>query len=220
MNEHLDEIAELYALGSLDDAVRERADLHAQTCAQCRARLGQAEAAVAAMLKLEPQHHAPVALRERLRSALEVGRTASRSVPSRRGGMSAVAAAVVILLLPLGYVVRQNMAMHGAMSANAAVMARLADPSTSHVAFAPMHGAPISARVYYSGAGDWYCVLVAHPQHPLQVAYVRDDGSMETIGNVSMDATGMAVMPIHHQMRKLALLDGNTVVAEAELSFS
>jgi hypothetical protein len=127
---------------------------------------------------------------------------------------------IVMLLLPMGYVLHENGAMHDAMSANAAVMARLASADTSRSAFAPMHGAPVSARVYYSGKGDWYCVMVAHPQHPMQVAYVRDDGSMEMIGNVTMGPTGMAVMPINHKMRKLALLDGTTVVAEAELSFS
>lgn len=205
-DEHLDEIAELYALGALDDAVRERADLHAQSCAQCRARLGEAEAAVTTMLELEPQYDVPS--------------SNARPISPWRSGTLAAAAAVVLLLLPLSYVVRENGAMHAAMATDAGVMARLASADTAHSSFAPMHGAPVSARVYYSHAGNWYCVLVAHPQRPLQVAYVKDDGSMEMIGNVSMNATGMAVMSIDHKMRRLALLDGNTVVAEADLSFS
>jgi hypothetical protein len=77
------------------------------------------------------------------------------------------------------------------------------------------------ARVLYDRAGDWYCVIVDRSRAPMQVAYVRDDGSMETIGSVAMHpgAPSMAIMPIPHKMKKLALLDGTTVVAEANLAF-
>ena len=46
---HVDENAELYALGTLSDTDRAAVDAHVATCASCAQRVGEAEETVAAL---------------------------------------------------------------------------------------------------------------------------------------------------------------------------
>lgn len=204
---HLGDDAELYAIGALDDAERARVDEHVAQCEACARRVGDAEAATAAMISAD--------LLEDV-FAVPAGVRASRMLP-----WLAVAAAVCIFALPTAYFARDNARMSAAMHANETLASRIASGDLQSAGFTPMKGGPMRARVLYDRAGDWYCVIVDRSRAPMQVAYVRDDGSMETIGSVAMHpgAPSMAIMPIPHKMQRLALLDGNVVVAEANLAF-
>lgn len=204
---HLGDDAELYALGALGDEERARADEHIATCDACLRRVGDAEAVTAAMIS--------AGLHEDSFAAPRPARV-SRVLP-----WLAVAAAVCLLALPTAYFARDNARMSAAMHANETLASRIASGTLASAGFAPAKGAAMHARVLYDRAGDWYCVIVDGAKVPMQVAYVRPDGSMETIGSVAMRATGpsMTIMPIPHKMEKLALLDGNVVVASATLTF-
>lgn len=59
MNEHLEERAELYALGDLTDDERREVEAHLAGCDACTRAVGDAEAGVAAMAALLPQYRAP-----------------------------------------------------------------------------------------------------------------------------------------------------------------
>lgn len=204
---HLGDDAELYAIGALDDAERARADAHVATCEACLRRVGAAEASVAAMIEgdlLEGAFAVP-AVRARMPRVVQ---------------WLAVAAAICIFALPAAYFARDNARMHAAMRANETLAAHIASGDLQSSGFTPMRSGPMHARVLYDRAGDWYCVIVDHSRAPMQVAYVRDDGSMETIGSVAMrGGPSMTIMPIPHKMQKLALLAGGVVVAEAKLAF-
>src|ERR1700688_4487918 len=88
---HVDENAELYALGTLSDSERAAVDAHVATCASCAQRVGEAEETVAALAVR--QAAVPSQLDRRVR-----GLFASRSVP--RSLYSLVAAALILGLLP------------------------------------------------------------------------------------------------------------------------
>jgi len=47
VTEHIDEMAELYALGSLEDLERARVERHVETCEACAVRLDEASIVVA-----------------------------------------------------------------------------------------------------------------------------------------------------------------------------
>ena len=207
---HLGDDAELYALGALDDAERVHVDAHAATCGDCLRRLGEAEAVVAAMIAAD--------LPEAVLAA--PARTRVSRLPHALQWL-AVAAAICIFALPAAYFARENARMHASMHANEMLAARIASDDLQSAGFTSMHGGPMRARVLYDRAGDWYCVIVDRSQAPMQIAYVREDGSMEIIGSVAMrpGAPSMAIMSIPHKMQKLALLDGGVVVAEAKLAF-
>jgi hypothetical protein len=225
MSEHIGELAELYALGALEPAEAAQVDAHAAGCASCLRRLGEAEDSVTAMMRLDAQSQPSNALRARMRRAVDPHDALRVARPARtRPLWLSLAAAVVIALLPAGYLLRQNMAqreaLRAAASTNSAIVAQLARGPLNMVNFTNAEGVPVDARVMYNRTGSWYLVVVKHPLHAMDVAYVHPDGSMEKIGQTSMQGDmGVAVMPIPHKMDKLALLDGHAVVAEALLLY-
>jgi hypothetical protein len=225
MSEHVGELAELYALGVLEPAEAAQVDAHAAGCASCLRRLGEAEDSVTAMMRLDAQSQPSDALRARMRRAVAPHDALRVARPVRtRPLWLPMAAAVAIALLPAGYLLRQNMAQRDALraaaSTNTAIVAQLARGPLHMVNFTSAKNVPVDARVMYDHAGSWYCVIVKHPLHAMDVVYVRSDGSMEKIGKISMQGDmGVAVMPIPHKMDKLALLDGHAIVAEALLVF-
>jgi anti-sigma factor RsiW len=205
---HIDDLAELYALGALDDLERKRVDAHAATCAQCAHRLAAAERSVTYAIEADPQYQPSPALRARLGASLDAARHGARSTTVPRAWF-AVAAAFAILALPLGFMSRAYMAPAG-------------DPQFANATFRMMKPQTVamSARVTYAKSGDFYAVMVKHPMRALHVAYVHPDGTMETIGTVETHGDmGVAVMPIDHKMLELALVDGTHIVAEANLAF-
>jgi anti-sigma factor RsiW len=203
---HIDDSAELYALGALDEPERRRVDAHVATCAPCAQRLGEAERAVTFAIEADPQYEPSLALRARLNESLAPSRSKRATVPR---SWFAVAAAIAILALPLGFMSRGYMTPAGGGYADAA--------------FVPMKSTPVAmtAHVMYARSGNFYVVVVKHSTRALHVAYVHADGTMETIGKVEMHGDmGIAMMPIDHKMPILALVDGATIFAEANLAFN
>ncbi len=217
---HIDDSAELYALGALDDLERRRIDAHVATCAPCARLLGDAELAVTHAIEADPQYEPSLALRSRLAGSLEAMQPKARRAP--QAGWIAIAAAFAILALPTGFLARDYMVMHAYIASDQMLMQKMANGSLASATFQPMKPSmpAMSAHVMYAKSGDFYAVVVKHPMRSLQVAYVRPDGTMETIGKLEMQGDmGVAVMPIDHKMLKLALIDGGDVVAEANLAF-
>jgi len=206
---HIDDSAALYALGSLDELERRRVDAHVATCPACAALLADAERAVTHAIEADPQYDPSPALRARLEASLDAARPAARIATVPRAWF-AIAAAFAILALPVGFLMRGTMAPPAD--------AQFADASFTMTA---TQSAARSAHVTYAKSGDFYAVMVRHPMRALRVAYVHPDGTMETIGTVEPHGDmGVAIMPIDHKMRELALVDGGTVVAEARLAFN
>ena len=94
MTEHIEELAELYALGSLDDLERLRVERHVSQCAICAARLHQAEETVTAVAEAQPLHAPPARLQERLHRSIKP----ARRWPQWQMWPAAVAAILVLAL--------------------------------------------------------------------------------------------------------------------------
>jgi len=205
---HIDDDAALYALGALDESERRRIDGHVAVCATCAGALAEAERAVTDAIEADPPYEPSPALRARLSASLDAARPGRAATVPR--AWLAIAAAFAILALPIGFLTRGSMAPPG-------------DAHFADASFRMMKPGSVaaSAHVTYAKSGDFYAVMVKHPMRPLQVAYVHPDGTMETIGTVQTRGdVGVAIMPIDHKMRELALVDGGTVVAEADLAFN
>jgi hypothetical protein len=216
MMDHIDENAELYALGSLDDLERLGVEQHVATCAACATRLRDAENAVAALSEALPVQPAPARLDRRLRHAIAAPARRStlwRSVPA------AIAAALALALIPAWLAVDR--------SRNAAVSMRQDERALAMLARAPFHRAqfmspqnrPMNAKVLYGMRGDWYYVVVMHPKAGMHVAYMHG-GKMEMLGTVAVHGeSGTLYLPVNHKMEELALLEGGKVVADAHLIY-
>ena len=203
MTAHIGDDAALYALGVLDEREQAAVDTHVAACQACAQLLAQAYDDVAAMAQAQPQYSLP-----------ERRRRPERSVPRWRPALAALAAAIVLALLPSAYFYEENRAMHQAMIADADAMARIA--STPH-RIAQFTGA--TANVMYGRDGSWYCVVVRGAKKPMNVAWMHD-GQQTMLGTaVPHGDVAILYLPRSHRMEQLALLADDRMVAQARLVF-
>jgi hypothetical protein len=206
------DLAELYALGALDDGERAAMDVHVQECPVCAQLVGAAERDVALIASQEPQRAAPPELGWRIETALTGRRRPSWTIPA------AVAAALLVGLLPSMYLWSQNDAMHRAMVAQNAAIERLAAGSHRMAHFQTMPGMP-PADVIYAPDGSWYFVVVHGIDRTLSVAWMHD-GQRTMLGDaVPRGNIASLYLPKSHPMDRLALMDGDRIVAVATLSW-
>lgn len=136
---HVDELAELYALGELDERESARLEAHIAQCAACLRRVGEAEETVLALESATK----PIA-----NSAAEARSLDRRRPPVWWWAVPAIAAAFVIgLLLP-----------RPAPEANRATLAMI-HSHFAHAQFSGAAGAP-PAKVIYARDRSWYYVIV------------------------------------------------------------
>lgn len=205
MTDHLGELAALYALGILEPDEQRTAEEHLTHCDACRRLLAQAEADVAAMAAAQPQLEAPVRLR--------APRTQARRLP-RAGMWLAVAAAVAIAVLPTGYLLVQNLAMHQTELADAQAMARLATGPHRTAMFTGT-----DAAVMYAPDGSWYCIIIRGASAPLHVMWPHD-GTQTMLGTAMPHGDiALLYLPKSHRMDQLSLMRDGHVVGQAQLVF-
>jgi anti-sigma factor RsiW len=210
MTDHLGEIAALYALGALDEPEMRAADEHLNVCDACRRLLARAEADVTAMESSRAQLEPPAQLHLRMAAAIApVPR--SQTARSRLG---ALAAAIIIALLPTGYLLRENVEMHNAMAADAQVLARVAESPHHVVRFDGM-----DANVMYASDGSWYCVVIRGAHAAMDVVWPHD--GIQTMLGRAMPHGDVALLylPKSHRMDRLAILENGHAVGQAQLVF-
>jgi hypothetical protein len=209
-HEECADLAAAYALGALDDAERASLEQHLRECPSCAQLVAAAERDVALVASLEPQREAPRELNRRIEREL--------APPHTRWPLAAaLAAALVVGLLPSAYFWSQNRSMHDAMLAQSSAMERLS-AAPHHVArFKTVH-AMAPAEVAYAPDGSWYFVVV-HASKSLSVAWMHG-GRHIMLGNTEpRGSIATLYLPQSHRMDRLALMDGDRVVAEAILSW-
>ncbi|MBV8222837.1 MAG: zf-HC2 domain-containing protein [Candidatus Eremiobacteraeota bacterium] len=209
-HEQFADLAELYALGALDDAERATIDEHLRRCSACAQRAAVAERDVALVASMEPQREAPRELTRRVEREL---------TPPRRHWplAAALAAAFVVGFLPSAYFWTKNHAMQEAMRTQSAAMERIAVAPHRAARFQTLNGIPL-AEVVYAPDGSWYVVIV-HASKALSIAWMHD-GERTMLGNaVPQGNMAMLYLPRSHRMDRLALVDGDRVIGEAALSW-
>jgi hypothetical protein len=152
---HIDDEAEHYALGLLEDDERARIDDHLATCAACTRRVGEAEAVVAGLID------------------------ATQRSPRRRLPRWPYAVAAAFALAS-GLLLGQNMFMRGALDGDGAVLATLVNSHFDHAQFQTASGAPIGAKAIYERHGKWFEILVDGAPD-WRAIFVRADGSREPV---------------------------------------
>lgn len=151
---HIDQEAELYALGMLDDDERARVDEHLLACEPCTVLVGQAEATVAALIDTTQQRH-----------------------PQRRGAWWPMAAAAAFAIAA-GGLLAQNVSLHTALGNDGNLLATMVDSHFDHAQFQAPGGAELQAKAIYERHGKWYEILAAGTP-AWHVVFVRPDGTRD-----------------------------------------
>lgn len=83
MTRHIDELAELYALGSLDARDRAVVERHTRTCVDCANRIRNAEETIAFIADLEQHHDPPRAIAQSFAARLASSRAAQKRLSGK-----------------------------------------------------------------------------------------------------------------------------------------
>lgn len=140
MTQHIDELAELYALGLLDERESAQVDAHAMDCEVCASRLGEAESTVAFM----ERHVSPP---RSIRPALAVPRVSRWS--------ALAAAAFVIGLLPSLWFWNTGQRREAFDANRAQAVQAMVSSHFLHAQFVPLTPDAPKAKLIYSRTGSW-----------------------------------------------------------------
>lgn len=205
-HEHIEELAELYALGVLDDAERASVDAHAQSCALCARRLGEAEQFIAdTIAEDEPSG----ALDVRVRAAF----APKRAFAPRWGSL--VAAAFVLGLLPgLLFAALYRPAQPFQTDRDRAIGA-MVNSHFLHAQFKPLAPDAPKAKVIYGRSQPWR-YFVAQTTHAYTVRAENANGA-SVLGALHVSGDAAELFVPQTSARSFVLVDGARVVARVRL---
>lgn len=147
---HLEESAELYALGALPDDERAAADTHLAECDACARRVGEAEQTVAAMV--QPDSSFSPQLDRRMRgSFIQRG--------SWRAWYPFVAAAFILGLLPSLVLLQRNQNFEAADANRAQALSAMVHSHFLHAPFVKLAPDAPAAKAIFARNGSWLYVI-------------------------------------------------------------
>lgn len=198
---HIDDVAELYALGELMPAERAAVDAHASKCPTCLRKLGEAEETI---LALEREHVA-VAPSGFIASGLQLERRA----PSR--WWLVVAAAFALGLLPSV----PSLLQRGAQSQNNLAAIAMLHSHFNHAQFSGADAAP-AAKVLYARDKSWIFVMVEGSER--YDVYAVNGTVATRIGQVApQGSTSNLYLTNPGVLDRIELRDGSTLVESAKV---
>lgn len=205
--EHLGELAELYALGTLEPMEAKRVQSHVRQCTDCAARVGQAEATVLALIEADSTLAGGVELPP---LALERRGPSVGASPSRWA--AAIAAAFLIGLLPPSIALMRQRGAQPVAETHQAASAMLA----GHFAHVPLRSnvpAAPKAKAIYPLEGGWvYVIVAAGPA--VDVAVVGAGGATSTIASLpSSTNVRTAFVKLAARVDAVELIERGRIVA-------
>lgn len=206
MNRHIDALAELYALGSLNDLERQQVDAHVRWCDECATRLGAAEKTVSALIVV---NDAPSAqLDRRVVASLQ-----RRALGAPRYFYPLAAAMLLIAILPstiLGLKYRDAVAFQ---AQQAAAQHAMVNSHFVHAPFTPVTPDAPHAKVISARDRSWFFVL-ADTSKPLGVA-VKTPTALQKLGTLVVSGGEGSLFVTKPPGGPVVLLDGSRIVARA-----
>ena len=200
---HIDELAELYALGSLGAEEERGLNAHIAICDDCRVRVNEAERVVAALAL------------EHARGAMPRHAIASRRSSQIWRFAGAFAAGLILpLLFLLPPLLRGNTSQtHAAFSA-------LVNSHFSHVAFTRQTRDAPAAKLLYARTGEWLYIIALEPKSDLTVL-LRNGNAVRTAGTIRAGRSDVEFFVSNPgRVDEVLLSQGGVVVADARPAFT
>ncbi|HET9394006.1 MAG TPA: zf-HC2 domain-containing protein [Candidatus Rubrimentiphilum sp.] len=205
---HVDENAELYALGSLSDSERAAVDAHVATCASCAQRVGEAEEIVAALSARELA--VPAQLDRRMRATF-----APRSLP--RSFYSLVAAALILGLLPSALLWQRDRDLSSIDGTRQQAASAMVHSHFLHAPFTSMAPGAPAAKAIFARTGAWLYVIATTNQDYTVV--VNSGGTRRDLGVLKGTGTERELFVANPpRVKEVYLFDGARAVARATIA--
>jgi hypothetical protein len=207
--EHVNEDAELYALGALGDLERARVERHVRTCDECAARVGEASSAILQLIESDASDRFPATTR-----------VPHFSNAPRAWIAALVAAAMIVAFLPFGLMtMRSSMESHRAQDGQQVALSAMLAGHFSHAPFvANAPGAP-DAKVVYAREGGWIYVIAAPGKNRLDIAIAHDGRRTIVASMPPNDAVRSSFVAVPGRPDAVELLDRGAVLASARLVY-
>jgi hypothetical protein len=207
VNAHVEDLAELYALGLVETGERERIDAHIESCEACARALGRAEAAVLAM----EEACSPASATARP----PVGIAARRERPWLWGAIGAAAAAAVLAAGASW----ENRRLETALARNDLALGAITRSHIRHSSFVALTQDAPPAKALYAPDGAWLYVIIDRPHCACRVV-VRTGTAERDLGEPQANRTTATLyVPRPGPIRSIALTrpDGTSVLATAQV---
>lgn len=201
MNEHLGEDAELYALGDLEEDERARIEDHAAACADCAARLGEAEAVVA-----------------ELALSYATARPGRRSAPGLSRGLATAAALALAIGVTLASLL-QSARLQADLRSNDAILATIATSHFNHVQFAPAAAGAPAAKLLNARHGEWLFAILDAPDGDVHVVVLRGGTSTDLGAMRVQGRTATLFVRAPGKVDRVELRRDGTLVESAQPSY-
>jgi len=202
-SEHLEEAAELYALGALPEAERAAAEAHIEQCSACARRAGQAEETLAVLVR--PQ--APSAQLDRRMHATFARRD------SMRAFYPLVAAALIVALLPGAFFWQRDRDLRATDTVNRQAVAAMIGSHFLHSQFVKVAPDAPPAKAIFARNGSWLYVIAVTDRDLTLSGGGRVIGKLSGTGNErSIFLKGPPAA------KSLVLTDGSRVLARAAVA--
>jgi hypothetical protein len=206
---HIDESAELYALGMLDDAESASVLAHAKTCAECARSLARAEQVVAALSEGILETSVRPQLRDRL--------LASAAGPSKArvryrwfgGGLAAGLAVAALVLLSFHFTGWST------PTSDDLALSTIVQSHFYHVSFVALHPGAPKAKVLYAKHLEWIYVIIHEPPRGMEVVAAETSGT-RTLGRLDVAGeNGTLFLRAPGRIKQILLLENGVAVARA-----
>ncbi len=202
MTAHVEELAELYALGALDDRSRAQVDRHASQCGACARRIGEAEATVAQLVQeARPSEQ----LDRRMHAAFAPNR-------SWRAPSALVAAAFVLGLLPTAWIWNAGRTQNAFNVQQQTAVHALATSHFAHAQFVPLVPNAPPAKMLFGRTRPWR-YFVAQTRISYTVT-ARRGAAAVVLGRLTISGNaGELFVPNAPPADEYILSDGSRIVA-------
>jgi anti-sigma-K factor RskA len=211
---HLDENAELYPLGLLDDDAVRDVERHIAICFACAERVAQARSVAASLAAALPQTAPSPALERRLLQSARPSLGAVKGRPSIVG--FALAAAVALIFLGLGW---QTLVLQQRLKGEDVALVTMVHSHFDHVSMAPESANPVAAKILYARDGSWIYIIADKPGGSLHAIAETATGSVD-LGPLTItgETASLLVRP-RERIRSVVLQRAGTDVASARLTY-
>jgi hypothetical protein len=215
MNDHLEDDAELYAIGALGAEDAARAERHLASCVACASRVSQAQFVSVSLAASLPSTRPSSGLARRIADSAAASKR--EALPARRD-LRLLATAAAFALALIGFAVT-TFALKDRVATDDLAIATLVHGHFKHVTLESLGSPALDAKVLYAVDGSWVYVIAYRPNGTLRAVVMTTSGEVP-IGVLQPSGSSASLLARpRDRVRSIVLMRNGEAVARATLAY-